>query len=195
MLPAHIGCAPKRSTNAKGIARIVMDIEARLFARQDIDRLGIAPFSSMFWYGEANRKQATDWHPEIHDSDGLAILTGTGERIWRPLNNPPRVNDQRFRGPRRQGFRTATARSRISTTTWTTASSTNAALRSGSSRSIRGAKARCSWSKFRRPTRPLTTSSLTGRRKRTSSPAIDGPGGIGFPGSTKFRSRRGSHAQ
>jgi glucans biosynthesis protein len=45
----------------------------------------------MFWYGEANRKQATDWHPEIHDSDGLAILTGTSERIWRPLNNPPRV--------------------------------------------------------------------------------------------------------
>ena len=81
----------ERSTNAKGIARIVMDIEARLFARQDIDRIGIAPFSSMFWYGEANRKQATDWHPEIHDSDGLAILTGTGERIWRPLNNPPRV--------------------------------------------------------------------------------------------------------
>lgn len=86
----------KRSSNAEGIARIVMDVEARLFARQNIDRLGIAPFSSMFWYGEANRKQAEDWRPEIHDSDGLAILTGTGERIWRPLNNPPRVNTSVF---------------------------------------------------------------------------------------------------
>ena len=29
-----------------------------------------------------------DWRPEIHDSDGLAIWAGNGERIWRPLENP-----------------------------------------------------------------------------------------------------------
>ena len=66
----------------------VMDVELELHPRRDIVRAGIAPFSSMFWYGEGNRNRAIDWRPELHDSDGLAILTGSGERIWRPLNNP-----------------------------------------------------------------------------------------------------------
>jgi periplasmic glucans biosynthesis protein len=85
-----------RTTDGKGVHKITMEIDARLYARKDIDRLGIAPFSSMFWYGEANRKKALDWRPEIHDTDGLAILTGEGERIWRPINNPPRVMTSTF---------------------------------------------------------------------------------------------------
>lgn len=85
-----------RHTNAKGVHRIEMEIDAHLFARKDIARLGIAPFSSMYWYGKANRKHAVDWRPQIHDSDGLAILTGQGERIWRPINNPPRVMTSAF---------------------------------------------------------------------------------------------------
>lgn len=86
----------KRQTNARGVHRIDMEIDAHLWARKDVTRLGIAPFSSMYWYGKANRKQATDWRPQIHDSDGLAILTGSGERIWRPINNPPRVMTSTF---------------------------------------------------------------------------------------------------
>lgn len=94
----------KRLTDAQGIHSIIMEIEAALFGRKDVERIGIAPFSSMFWYGEANRKQATDWRPEIHDSDGLAILTGTGERIWRPIANPPRVMTSAFVDKDVKGF-------------------------------------------------------------------------------------------
>jgi glucans biosynthesis protein len=86
----------ERLTDSRGIHRIVMEIEADLHARHDIERLGVAPFSSMFWYGESRRKQASDWRPEIHDSDGLAIHTGSGERLWRPINNPPRVMTSTF---------------------------------------------------------------------------------------------------
>jgi glucans biosynthesis protein len=50
----------------------------------------------MYWYGETSRRQIVDWRPEIHDSDGLAMWTGSGERIWRPLNNPPRVMSNAF---------------------------------------------------------------------------------------------------
>jgi periplasmic glucans biosynthesis protein len=86
----------ERSSDAHDVHRVSMEIDAVLFARKDIARLGIAPFSSMFWYGEASRKQSADWRPEIHDSDGLSILTGSGERIWRPINNPPRVMTSTF---------------------------------------------------------------------------------------------------
>ncbi len=94
----------ERLTDSRDVHHITMEIEAQLFARADIERLGIAPFSSMFWYGEASRKQAADWRPEIHDSDGLAIHTGTGERIWRPLNNPPDVKTNAFADQDVKGF-------------------------------------------------------------------------------------------
>ncbi|MEO1019776.1 MAG: glucan biosynthesis protein, partial [Pseudomonadota bacterium] len=69
----------------------VMTIEGHLYPRAPIERLGLAPLTSMFWYAESNRATAPDWRPEIHDSDGLSIWTGGGEKLWRPLNNPDRV--------------------------------------------------------------------------------------------------------
>jgi len=85
-------------------AGVVMEIEARLFLRRDIERLGIAPLTSMFWYAEQNRRDAQDWRPEVHDSDGLALWTGSGERIWRPLNNPERIVTSSFRDLDPRGF-------------------------------------------------------------------------------------------
>ncbi|MEK0083520.1 glucan biosynthesis protein [Benzoatithermus flavus] len=70
---------------------VLMEIEKHLFLRKDIERLGIAPLTSMFWYGEYGREKIADWRPEVHDSDGLAIWNGAGERLWRPLNNPTRI--------------------------------------------------------------------------------------------------------
>jgi glucans biosynthesis protein len=86
----------QRTTDRHNVSRIEMRIDANLYARRDINRLGIAPFSSMYWYGETSRRQVMDWRPEIHDSDGLAMWSGAGERIWRPLNNPPRVMGNAF---------------------------------------------------------------------------------------------------
>ena len=67
---------------------LTMDVDAALYPRRAIERIGIAPLTSMFLCGENDHRMAIDWRPEIHDSDGLAIWTGTGERIWRPLVNP-----------------------------------------------------------------------------------------------------------
>ena len=94
----------ERLTDASDIHRVAMDVEAEIYPRKDAARVGIAPFSSMFWYGEGSRKRAADWRPEIHDSDGLAIWTGSGERIWRPLYNPSRVNTSSFVDRDPKGF-------------------------------------------------------------------------------------------
>jgi len=82
----------------------VMDVRAELFPRQAIERLGVAPLTSMFWYGENNRRQAVDWRPEVHDNDGLALWTGAGERIWRPLINPYHVETSTFVDHNPRGF-------------------------------------------------------------------------------------------
>ncbi|WP_422366560.1 glucan biosynthesis protein [Pelagibius sp.] len=83
---------------------VVMEVEKRLFIRRDIARLGIAPLTSMFWYGEYGDQRLMDWRPEVHDSDGLALWTGAGERIWRPLNNPDRPITSSFQDRNPLGF-------------------------------------------------------------------------------------------
>ena len=60
--------------------------------------------TSMFWYSETNHMQSRDWRPEIHDSDGLALWTGAGERVWRPLNNPIYVQTSSFFDKNPRGF-------------------------------------------------------------------------------------------
>ncbi|PVE24638.1 glucan biosynthesis protein D [Microvirga sp. KLBC 81] len=88
----------------KRAASVTMDLDSALFLRKDIQRLGIAPLTSMYWYSEKAKTTAIDWRPEIHDSDGLAMWTGTGEHIWRPLNNPPRIITSAFSDENPKGF-------------------------------------------------------------------------------------------
>jgi glucans biosynthesis protein len=90
--------AIKRTTGA------VMDIECALFVRSDIAQLGISPLTSMFWYSEYDKQFRIDWRPEVHDSDGLALWTGAGERLFRPLNNPQRVVTSSFLDKNPRGF-------------------------------------------------------------------------------------------
>ncbi len=45
----------------------------------------------MFLYGETENGRKGDYRPEVHDSDGLLVHTGSGEWIWRPLANPERL--------------------------------------------------------------------------------------------------------
>lgn len=82
----------------------VMDVDAALYPRKEIERVGIAPGTSMFFYGKNDRRVADDWRPEIHDSDGLQMLTGAGEWLWRPLINPRAVRLNSFADEQPRGF-------------------------------------------------------------------------------------------
>jgi glucans biosynthesis protein len=85
-------------------ATLVMDVDAALYPRKPIERLGVAPLTSMFQCGENDRRVAADWRPEIHDSDGLALWTGTGEWLWRPLVNPAGVRVNSYTDTNPRGF-------------------------------------------------------------------------------------------
>ena len=99
--PSIAGAYKFKMQRGKGV---VMDIHAALFLRADIARFGLAPLTSMHWFSETAKTTAVDWRPEVHDSDGLALWTGAGERIWRPLNNPPRINVSAFSDDNPRGF-------------------------------------------------------------------------------------------
>lgn len=66
----------------------VLDIKVRLYLRDKIALVGIAPLTSIFLFGENQHFWGEDYRPEVHDSDGLSIHSASGEWIWRPLVNP-----------------------------------------------------------------------------------------------------------
>lgn len=69
----------------------VIDVKAQLYLRENVSKLGLAPLTSMYLHGDNQRPPGEDYRPEVHDSDGLSVASGTGEWIWRPLVNPKRL--------------------------------------------------------------------------------------------------------
>jgi periplasmic glucans biosynthesis protein len=84
-------------------ADTVMQVTGRLFLRAPVAKLGIAPLTSMYTFGE-NQPNREDFRPEVHDSDGLAVHTNPGEWMWRPLVNPRRLLVTSFESRDPQGF-------------------------------------------------------------------------------------------
>ncbi|UIJ73368.1 glucan biosynthesis protein [Aurantimonas sp. HBX-1] len=82
----------------------VMDISVSLFARRKIDNIGLAPISSMFMRGEADRGSLSDFRPQIHDSEALSIRTGANDWLWRPLRNPEAIEISAYADDNIQGF-------------------------------------------------------------------------------------------
>ncbi|HWL80296.1 MAG TPA: glucan biosynthesis protein G [Roseomonas sp.] len=85
-------------------ASTVFDVESTVFPRTDMTTAGIAPLTSMFWFSPLNRAGKDDWRPAVHDSDGLLMASGRGERIWRPLNNPRDLQLSAFGDVNPRGF-------------------------------------------------------------------------------------------
>jgi glucans biosynthesis protein len=81
-----------------------MDVTARIFPRRTITTAGLAAMSSMYQHGSADRAGVEDPRPEVHDSDGLSILTAAGEHIWRPVSNPKRLEVSAFSADNVKGF-------------------------------------------------------------------------------------------
>jgi periplasmic glucans biosynthesis protein len=65
-----------------------LKVSASLYARTGTKKIGIAPLTSMFLFGEGSKNTFEDYRTEVHDADGLLIQNGGGEWIWRPLQNP-----------------------------------------------------------------------------------------------------------
>jgi glucans biosynthesis protein len=72
-------------------AETAMDVKSRLYLREGVGKLGVAPLTSMFFFGENQKPASDDYRPEVHDSEGLSLHAANGEWIWRPLVNPKRL--------------------------------------------------------------------------------------------------------
>ena len=83
----------------------IIQVKSTLFLRQKVEKIGIAPLTSMFFYGENTSIRPTDdFRPEVHDSDGLLISFRSGEWLWRPLRNPQTLLVNSFMATNPLGF-------------------------------------------------------------------------------------------
>lgn len=87
-------------------AETKMEVTARLYIRNDIAQLGIAPLTSMYLFGSRNRANFDDYRPNVHDSDGLGVKRDDGDILWRPLSNPAKLSSSYFveKAPRSFGL-------------------------------------------------------------------------------------------
>ncbi len=79
-------------------------VQSTLFPRTDLATLGLAPLTSMYFIGENDRRHSDDYRPELHDSDGLQVASGSGEWLWRPLDNPQARRFSSFVDTNPKGF-------------------------------------------------------------------------------------------
>ena len=86
-----------------GEGEAVCEVEAVLYARRECEA-GWAPLTSMFLHDGTNAERFDDWRPGVHDSDGLSIHNGAGERLWRPLANPRALEISAFLDENPRGF-------------------------------------------------------------------------------------------
>jgi glucans biosynthesis protein len=82
-----------------------VEVHCELFARRAINKLGVAPLTSMFFYNVADGgRRFDDYRQQVHDSDGLMAETGHGQWLWRPIGNPRELRVNRFIDESPQGF-------------------------------------------------------------------------------------------
>jgi glucans biosynthesis protein len=128
----------------------VTDVKSQLYLRENVTKLGIAPLTSMYFFGENQRPQVEDYRPEVHDSDGLSIASGTGEWIWRPLVNPKRLLVTSYASAIRPAFGLMQRDERQSSYEDLRARYETRPVHLGGA-AANGAPAASSWYRFRRP--------------------------------------------
>lgn len=82
----------------------LVDVKSRVYLRDHVSRLGVAPLTSMYLFGPNQPSKIMNYRPALHDSEGLAIHAGNGEWLWRPLNNPKHLAVSNFSVENPRGF-------------------------------------------------------------------------------------------
>lgn len=82
----------------------VLAVDMTLFVREPINHVGIGALTSMYAHGAIDGPDRADYRPNVHDSQGLEMLSGGGEWIWRPLSNPATLQISAFRDRNPKGF-------------------------------------------------------------------------------------------
>jgi periplasmic glucans biosynthesis protein len=100
------------SESASGFVRMtfrpgeitIIDVEMTLFARAALDHIGFGGMGSTYLFGANDRRGVDDLRPNVFETSGVQMLSGRGEWIWRPLQNPETLQISAFQDVNPRGF-------------------------------------------------------------------------------------------
>ncbi len=82
----------------------IVDVETTLFPRVNLEHVGLGGLASTYLYGPNDLLNSDDIRPAVHESSGLQMLNGSGEWLWRPLQNPETLQISAFVDSSPRGF-------------------------------------------------------------------------------------------
>jgi periplasmic glucans biosynthesis protein len=92
-----------RFTLRPGDATII-DTELTLTSRIAVDHYGLSAMSATYLAGPLDHKRPDDFRPAIYEINGLQMLTGKGEWLWRPVSNRNTLQISAFLDENPKGF-------------------------------------------------------------------------------------------
>lgn len=92
-----------RFTLRPGEATII-DTEMTLNTRAAVDHFGLGAMSATYLFGPLDHKRPDDIRPMVHEVDGLQMLTGKSEWVWRPVSNRNTLQISAFTDSNPRGF-------------------------------------------------------------------------------------------
>lgn len=106
LVESESAAAALRLTLTPGRETATAEIEAAVFARADIDHLGLGGMQGSYLFGGLDRRRVDDLRSGAYSTQGLAIRTGAEEPIWRPVHNPDALQVSAFldRDPKGYGL-------------------------------------------------------------------------------------------
>ncbi len=176
----------------------VAEIEAVLLFRRDEDILrvdpnrkprmtiGLAPLTSMFWFGKNSERKFDDYRLEVHDSDGMLVQDGQRRGALASAEQRLRHAPSTLWREQHQGLRLAPAGTAI-LQLQDMFNYYHQVPASGSSPRETGGKATCTWSSSAPNTRGWTTSWRSGIRATNRNPWNRSDSPIASPGCGKTR--------
>jgi glucans biosynthesis protein len=87
-----------------GIESSDCEIRETLYFRQTPRKVGVAPLSSMWMWGDGLSGPPGDHRPEVHDADGLQIQLENGKWTWRALCRQAYPSIVKLKSEGLQGF-------------------------------------------------------------------------------------------
>jgi periplasmic glucans biosynthesis protein len=79
-------------------------IDGTVFARAELDHLGLGGMQGSYLFGPLDRNHVDDLRAAAFSVEGLAIHNGYGEPIWRPVHNPEALQISAFLDHGPKGF-------------------------------------------------------------------------------------------
>lgn len=82
----------------------LIDTEATILPRVALDNFGIAGMQATYLFGLTDRRIADDYRPQVNEAQGVQMIAGNGEWLWRPLANPRQLQISAFSTEAPKGF-------------------------------------------------------------------------------------------